>query len=85
MPLEKLSDYRLTIMDLAKGDYEVSAEGKVVAKATDAELAKGINLNTRLLDASSVTPWDDLAKKLWDTKDLDLIGKTAWRFVVKKL
>lgn len=42
--LKDLNDYGLTINGLSDGKYSIAIDGKEVATATSAELAKGINL-----------------------------------------
>ena len=84
VPLEKLSDYRLAITGLSQGKYEVFCEGKLIGETDAAALAKGVNLNSLLLDSGKPAPWDELAKQLWAGKDLEQIGKTKWRFEVKR-
>jgi hypothetical protein len=42
--LKDLNNYGLTVKGLAKGTYEISIDGKAVAKATAEELEAGVNL-----------------------------------------
>jgi lysophospholipase L1-like esterase len=84
-PLEKLSDYRLTVTGLPEGTYEVLAEGKSIGTTEAADLARGVNLNSLLLESMSPAPWEALAKQIWAGKDLDQIGKTAWKFEVHRI
>lgn len=84
VPLEKWSAYHLKVTGLAEGKYEIRCEGKPIGTAEAAALAKGVNLNTLLLDGKNAAPWDALAKDIWAGKSLDQIGKTKWRFEVRK-
>jgi lysophospholipase L1-like esterase len=84
VPLEKLSPYRLAIADLPPGTYQITCEGKPLGSADAKELARGVNLNTLLLDAKQPAPWEALARQVWDGKDLGQIGATRWRFEVSK-
>jgi lysophospholipase L1-like esterase len=82
VPLEQWSAYGLQVNGLAKGDYEIRFEGKLLGKASAEALDKGINLNTLLLDGTTTAPWETLARQLWDGKESNQIGKTRWRFEV---
>jgi lysophospholipase L1-like esterase len=84
VPLEKLSPYLLTVTGLPEGSYEVLCEGKSVGDTDAATLASGVNLNTLLLDSGRAAPWAELTAQLWEGKALDQVGKTRWRFVVRK-
>ena len=84
VPLEKYSRYMLKIEGLNAGEYDVSCDGKPIGRATDKELAAGVNLNTLLLDSKNPAPWGELVKALWLGKRLDEIGKTQWKFRVEK-
>lgn len=84
VPLEKLSPYLLTVTGLPDGKYTVHCEGKLIGAADAKTLADGVNLNTLLLDSQQTAPWDPLAKELWVGKSLEQIGKTRWRFEVRK-
>lgn len=84
VPLEKYSRYMLKIEGLDAGEYDVSCDGKPIGRATDKELAAGVNLNTLLLDSKNPAPWGELVKALWLGKRLDEIGKTQWKFRVEK-
>ncbi len=83
VPLEFHSAYLLRVAGLPKGKYDVSCEGTRLGAASDAELAKGINLNTLVLDSGITPPWANLAKQLWAGKDLEQIGKTHWTFRIE--
>jgi hypothetical protein len=85
VPLEKWSRYLLKVTGLPEGTYEIKVEGKPVGQASARVLAEGVNLNTLLLDGKNTAPWDALAKDLWAGKAADQVGKTAWRFEVRKL
>jgi lysophospholipase L1-like esterase len=84
VPLEKCSPYLLSIMDLPAGTYALSCEGRPLGSADATELARGVNLNTLLLDAKQPAPWEALARQLWEGKDISQIGATRWRFEVKR-
>jgi lysophospholipase L1-like esterase len=85
VPLEKHSRYLLAVTDLAEGRYEVLVEGKPVGAADAAALGRGVNLNTLLLDSGRPAPWEPLARQLWEGKSVDQVGRTAWRFEVRRL
>jgi lysophospholipase L1-like esterase len=85
VPLEKWSNYSLRIDGLPEGAYEIRCQDKRIANATAAALAKGVNLNTLLLDSKEAAPWQVLTSQIWEGKELDQIGKTRWRFEVKKV
>jgi len=83
-PMEALSRYLLAVTGLAPGMYEIVCDGQVIG-AVDAEaLALGVNLNSVLLDEGRKAPWAALAKAIWEGQDLDRIGRTRWRFEVRK-
>ena len=83
-PLLKLSHYWLQLTDLPKrGDYEVLVEGKLVGTATEKQLAFGVNLNELAIKSGRPAPWAELVERLWNGKDLEQIGKTAWRYEVR--
>lgn len=84
VPLEKLSPYLLTVTGLPEGAYEILYENKLVGEADAGRLAAGVNLNTLLLDAGREAPWEELTEQLWAGKDVDPVGKTRWRFVVRR-
>ena len=84
VPLEKLSPYLLAVTGLPEGNYEVLCEGKLIGEADAGRLASGVNLNGLLLDSGKAAPWVELTDQLWAGKGLDQIGKTRWRFVVRK-
>ncbi|HYV39667.1 MAG TPA: hypothetical protein VE988_28520, partial [Gemmataceae bacterium] len=85
VPLEKWSAYIFQINGLAKANYEIRCEGKLLGTTSAEALGKGVNLNTLLLDGNKTAPWDALARQLWDGKGLDQVGKTRWRFEVSKV
>jgi lysophospholipase L1-like esterase len=85
VPLEKWSKYALQIDGLPEGVYEIRCEDKRIGSASAAKLAQGVNLNTLLLDSKEAAPWETLATQIWDGKGLDQIGKTRWRFEVRKV
>lgn len=84
VPLEDHSRYLLTITDLPSGAYEIRCEGKLIGVVDAASLAVGVNLNSVLLDQGQEAPWAATAQALWEGKNLDRIGKTRWRFAVRK-
>ncbi|MSU76463.1 MAG: hypothetical protein EXS16_00045 [Gemmataceae bacterium] len=83
VPLEKHSPYLLRINGLPAGSYDIHCEKIKLGAATDAELAKGVNLNSMVLTNAVTPPWADLAKQIWAGKELDQIGKTRWIFRVE--
>jgi lysophospholipase L1-like esterase len=85
VPLEQWSPYMLEVRGLAKGMYEIHCEGKRLGTADAGALAKGVNLNTLVLDSKEAAPWEELAKQIWAGKELDQIGTTRWRFEVRKV
>ena len=85
VPLEQLSNYSVRLVGLKAGDYEIQCEGKTLGTASAEALAKGVNINTLVLDSGTPPPWDALAKQIWAGKDLDQIGKTKWSWrIVRK-
>ncbi len=84
-PLEKYSNYLLKISGLEPAQYEVSCEGKPIGRASEKELASGVNLNTLLLNSKNPAPWADLLKDLWVGKRLDEIGRTKWKLRVEAI
>jgi lysophospholipase L1-like esterase len=84
VPLETLSQYSLKVTGLPEGNYEIRCEGKPVGTASAKSLADGVNLNTLLLDAGNPAPWEALAKEIWSGKSLEQIGKTKWKWEVRK-
>jgi len=84
VPLEKFSAYLLQVTGLPDGKYEIRCEDKPIGAADAKALAAGVNLSTLLLDSKKPAPWADLAKELWAGKSLEQIGKTKWRFDVRK-
>ncbi len=59
-------------------------EGKTIGETDAAALANGVNLNSLLLDSKNPAPWEAMAKQIWAGKDLEQVGKTNWKFEVKK-
>lgn len=84
VPLEMFSPYLMTVTGLPEGSYEILFENKLVGEADAGRLAAGVNLNTLLLDAGREAPWAETTDHLWAGKGLDQVGKTRWRFVVRK-
>jgi hypothetical protein len=37
-----------------------------------------------VLEGGQPAPWQTLAREIWAGKSLDQIGRTAWRFEVRK-
>ncbi len=76
----------LRVTGLAEGSYAISCDGKPIGMADAKALgdAAGVNLNTLLLDSKNPAPWADVAKELWDGKSLEKIGRTAWKFEIRK-
>ena len=84
VPLEARSRYLLTVEGLPPGDYAIGCEGKPIGVATSESLALGVNLNTLLLESGFEAPWAGLAQRIWDGEDLDQVGKTNWKFEVRR-
>jgi hypothetical protein len=84
VPLEEHSLYLLTVTGLPDGKYEVLCEDQPIGTVNAQSLADGINLNSLRLDQAHDAPWKATAHALWEGKDLDRIGKTKWRFEVRK-
>ncbi len=84
VPLEDHSRYLLKVTGLSPGDYEILCEGRSIGVASFASLSVGLNLNTLLLDGHQEPPWAALARAVWDGQRLDEIGRTRWRFEVRK-
>ena len=84
VPLESNSRYLLAVAGLAPGEYEIRCEGRTIGVVDGKALAAGVNLNTLLLDGDKKAPWEDLARALWQGRELDRIGKTRWRFEVRR-
>jgi hypothetical protein len=83
-PLEAHSRYLLQVEGLAAGDYEIRCEGREIGVVPAEALAEGLNMNTLLLDEGRDAPWAAFAKDIWEGRRLDEIGKTRWRFEVRK-
>jgi lysophospholipase L1-like esterase len=83
-PLEAHSRYLLTVTGLEAGDYEIRCEGQPIGTVDAASLAVGVNLSSLLLDGPRDTPWETLARAIWEGKRPDEIGRTRWRFEVRK-
>jgi len=84
VPLEARSRYLLRVEGLPEGSYAITSEGEPVGTADAKTLAAGINLNTLLLNQKQTPPWEALAKQIWDGQELDQVGKTRWRFEIRK-
>lgn len=84
VPLEKHSQYRLAVPGLTAGNYEIAWEGKTFGSASAADLAKGVNLNSLVLQSGQDAPWNSVIEPIWLNKDLSTIGKTSWKFTVQK-
>ena len=84
VPLESHSLYRLSVTGLESGEYEIRCEGQILGVADADALGVGVNLNALLLESGKPAPWDDLAQSVWEGKDLNLIGKTRWKFEIRK-
>lgn len=98
-PVLKYSPYFLTVTGLARGDYEITVEGAVLGRATQDELAAGVNLNEVYLrsnaKAAPKVPWMRLwlhcrDKNLDKDKDNSLaaaesVGRTAWGWELRRV
>jgi hypothetical protein len=74
----------LAVTGLELGKYEIRCEGQPVGIVDSTALAAGVNLNSLLLDAKKPAPWSALALQLWLGKNVQRIGQTPWRFVIRK-
>jgi hypothetical protein len=83
-PLEQHSRYLLKITGLTEGQYDITCDGKPLGVTTATALADGVNLNTLLLDSGNPAPWEALAKEIWSGKSLDRVGRTTFRFTVRR-
>jgi hypothetical protein len=84
VPLEARSRYLLQVTGLAAGDYEIRCEGRPIGTVDAATLTAGVNLNSLLLDAPRGAPWGALAAAIWEGKRLEEIGRTRWRFEIRR-
>jgi len=98
-PVLKYSPYYLTVTGLPEGSYEIVVESVVLGRATQEELAAGVNLNEVYLrsepKAAPKVPWTRLwlhcrDKNLDKDKDTPLtaqesVGQTAWRWEVRRV
>ncbi|WP_435016914.1 SGNH/GDSL hydrolase family protein [Tundrisphaera sp. TA3] len=85
VPLESRSRYLLGIDGLPDGDYLIRCEGDPIGVAPAWALAAGVNLNSLLLDSGHEAPWSGLAAEIWEGRGIDRVGRTAWRFEIRKL
>jgi len=83
-PLEKYSRYMLKISGLAEGEYTIEADGKALGVASAEQLKNGVNINSLLLDSGHAAPWDELVLDLWVGKSLNKVGKTKYKFEVRR-
>jgi lysophospholipase L1-like esterase len=83
-PLERYSQYLLSVAGLPAGNYTVNCEGTALGTVSAAQLAEGVNLNSLVLDNHVPAPWNELAKDLWLGRRLSEIGHTQWKFSVRK-
>ncbi len=84
VPLEAHARYLLAVEGLEPGRHEIRCEGKPVGSADAEALAAGVNLNALLIDRAAEAPWNELGRAIWDGERLDEIGRTRWRFEVRK-
>jgi len=67
---DELNRYLLTVRDLREGRYEVVADGRLVGKYSNRELAAGVNLGSATPDAwEPGGPWDSQATVLRSLTD----------------
>lgn len=85
VPMESNSVYRLRVVGLKPGSYEIRCDGKPLGETDEASLALGIDLNSLLLDSGNEAPWASLAKEVWEGRTLPELGKTPWRYEVRRL
>jgi lysophospholipase L1-like esterase len=84
VPLEAHSRYLVTVTGLEPGEYEIVVDSRTIGTVNSGQLADGVNINTLLLDGEREAPWAALANEIAAGKRLDEIGKTEWRFVVRR-
>jgi lysophospholipase L1-like esterase len=96
-PVLRYCPYFLTVAGLPAGNYEILVEKSLLGRATDAELAAGVNLNAVYLKSAAKgipkLPWS----RLWEVcrdKNLDkdpqftqqeMIGKAAWQWELRRV
>jgi hypothetical protein len=85
VPLEAHSRYLLQVKGLETGRYEILCEQQPIGVVSAVVLEAGVNLNTLLLNDHREPPWHAMSHALWEGRDLQRIGSTPWRFVVRKL
>jgi lysophospholipase L1-like esterase len=70
---EGLNRYMITISGLAKGDYEIRADGKLLGKESATSLARGVNVGSMTTNGwEPGGPWDVqscIVKELVDARD----------------
>lgn len=98
-PVLKYSPYFLTVTGLPQGSYDIVVEAAVLGRATQEELAAGVNLNDVYLrsaaKAAPKVPWAKLWLHCRDknlNKDQDsplaaaeTVGHTAWRWELRRV
>ena len=84
VPLEAHSRYVLAITDLESGEYEIRCEGRPIGTVSAGILAAGVNLNSLLLDGDREAPWAATAQAAWDGRMPGDVGRTAWRFEIRR-
>jgi lysophospholipase L1-like esterase len=76
---EQLSRYQLKVINLAPGQYEIRAEGRLLGKVSDQKLAAGLNISSMTADPwEPGGPWDAQAgvlKELTDSRDKTFAGE----------
>jgi hypothetical protein len=84
VPMVAGSRYLLTITDLPAGTYELRCEDQPLGTATAEMLAKGVNLNELARAPGQAAPWAKVATEWWEGRGRDQIGRTKWRFEVRR-
>src|SRR5262249_2211595 len=84
VPLEAHSRYLVAVTGLDPGEYEIRCEGRPVGSVTAPARAGGVNLNSLLLDGGREAPWAGLARAIWEGRLAERVGRTRWRFEVRR-
>lgn len=74
----------LKVTGLAAGEHEIRSEGRPIGTVDVEALALGVNLIALLLDGQRDAHWATLAQVIWEGKRLDEIGRTRWRYEVRR-
>jgi hypothetical protein len=92
-PVLKYSPYFLTVTGLTEGSYEILVESALLGRATQTELAAGVNLNEVYMQSGLKSapkfPW----ARLWDlSRDKNLekttdftVGHASWQWELRRV